>query len=315
MLKDFSKLMTFLMVVRERSFSKASSKLGVSQPAVTQQIKFIEDYMQTELLVRKKNGILLTKEGEQLYRIVQRIEKCIQHGEREVLKIINKELNFLISASFTVGNYILPNYLGHMKSSIANEVFVNIKRSEEAIDDLLNEKADLALIESPIFREGVVYREWLEDELVFFSNAPLPKSIKPSDFSKYVWVCREDTSHTRKLMTEVFGEFGVSCTQDFEVRTVLSDSTAVKQTVLRGPKDSEKPLMGVMSRYVIAEEVERGVLFETRIKNKRIKRKLYIAYLKQDKHNAHVDNAVKFLQTAKTPMPGVVKSDEDISDE
>ena len=44
MLRDFAKLETFLTVVREKSFSKASAKLGISQPAVTQQMKYIEEY-------------------------------------------------------------------------------------------------------------------------------------------------------------------------------------------------------------------------------------------------------------------------------
>ncbi len=57
MLKDFTKLETFLTVVRERSFSKASAKLGISQPAVTQQIKFIENYLNNRVIERKKNGI------------------------------------------------------------------------------------------------------------------------------------------------------------------------------------------------------------------------------------------------------------------
>lgn len=299
MLKDFSKIHTFMTVVKERSFSKASSKLGVSQPAVTQQIKAIEDYMQAKLLERKKNGILLTKEGDELYRVALRLEKCLQNTEKDIIKIINKDLNFIVSASFTIGSYILPDFLNDIKNSISNEVFVNIKKSKEAIDDLLTEKADLALIESPVFQDGVVYREWIEDELVFFSNTPLPKYIKPSDLKKFAWVCREENSHTRKLMAEIFGEFAVSCTQDFEIKTVLSDSTAVKQTVLKYPKDDSRQVLGVMSRFVIADEIERGVLFEARFKTKKIKRKLYLAYLKQDKHNAYVENVVKFLQTAK----------------
>ncbi len=299
MLKDFSKILTFLTVVRERSFSKASAKMGISQPAVTQQIKFIEDYMQTRLLDRKKNGIMLTKEGEELYRIAQRLEKCIQNTEKEVVKIINKELNFIISASFTIGSYILPSYVNHIKESIANEVFVNIKKSNEAIDDLINERADIALIESPNFKEGIIYREWMEDELVFFSNTPLPKYIKPSDLKKYAWICREENSHTRRVMAEVFGELALACSEDFEMRSVLSDSTAVKQTVLKYPTDAKKQVIAVMSRFVIADEVDRGVLFEARLKNKKIKRKLYIAYLKQDKHNAFVDNVVKYLQSLK----------------
>jgi LysR family transcriptional regulator, transcriptional activator of the cysJI operon len=299
MLKDFSKIATFLTVVRERSFSRASAKIGVSQPAVTQQIKAIEDYMQTRLLDRKKNGIILTKEGDELYKIALRLEKCLQSSEKEIIKVINKELNFNISASYTIGTYILPEHLSNIKSSILNEVFINIKKSAAAVDDLLTEKADIALIESPIFRDGITYREWTEDEMVFFSNNPLPKYIKATDLKKYAWVCREESSHTRKIMAEVFGELEISCTQDFEIMTVLSDSTAVKQTVLKYPKEEKRQVIGVISRFVIADEIERGVLFETRLKTKKIKRKLYIAYLKQDKHNAYVDNVVKYLQSIK----------------
>ncbi len=299
MLKDFSKVLTFLTVVRERSFSRASAKMGISQPAVTQQIKFIEEYMQTKLLDRKKNGIILTKEGEELYRIAQKLEKCIQNTEKEIVKIINRELNFIISASYTIGSYILPNYISNIKESIANEVFINIKKSNEAIDDLISERADIALIESPNFKEGVIYREWMEDELVFFSNTPLPKYIKPSDLKKYAWVCREENSHTRRIMAEIFGELALACSEDFEMRSVLSDSTAVKQTILKYPTDAKKPVIAVMSRFVIADEIERGVLFEARLKAKKIKRKLYIAYLKQDKHNAFVENVVKYLQSLK----------------
>ena len=77
MLNDFAKLETFLTVVREKSFSKASAKLGISQPAVTQQMKFIEDYLDVQIVDRKKNGIKLTKEGQILHGIALKIEKCV----------------------------------------------------------------------------------------------------------------------------------------------------------------------------------------------------------------------------------------------
>jgi len=75
MLKDFVKMETFLTVARERSFSKASAKLGISQPAVTQQIKYIENYLEAKIIDRKKNGIKLTPEGDELYKVVTQLEK------------------------------------------------------------------------------------------------------------------------------------------------------------------------------------------------------------------------------------------------
>ena len=87
MLTDFAKLETFLTVVREKSFSKASAKLGISQPAVTQQMKFIEDYLDVQIVDRKKNGIKLTKEGQILHGIALKIEKCVANAEKELLNV------------------------------------------------------------------------------------------------------------------------------------------------------------------------------------------------------------------------------------
>ncbi|MCD6258785.1 MAG: LysR family transcriptional regulator [Helicobacteraceae bacterium] len=294
MLKDFAKLQTFIMVIKEKSFSKASAKLGISQPAVTQQIKFIEDYLDTKIVDRKKNGILLTKEGEDLYRIATRLEKAITNSEKELLKIINKEFTFIMGASFAIGNYVLPNYLSEIKKRINNEVYIHVDLSAAIIDELEDKKIDLALIESPEFRDGVIYREWVEDELVVFSNQEIPKHLKAEDLVEFDWVCRNETSHTRKLTSEVFEEIGVNCAS-FNVLAVLASSTAIKETILNADKNAQRPLVSIMSRHVIQADIAAGRLYEARIKNYKIERKFYIAYLKERKHDAFVDNVVNYL--------------------
>ena len=294
MLKDFAKLQTFLMVIKEKSFSKASAKLGISQPAVTQQIKFIEDYLDTRIVERKKNGILLTKEGEDLYRIATRLEKSINSSEKELLKIINKEFTFIMGASYAIGNYVLPNYLGEIKKRIDNEVFMNVALSSEIIDQLEDKKIDLALIESPVFRDGIIYREWVEDELVLFSNQQLPRQVKAEDLFGFDWICRDEASHTRKLTSEAFEEIDVQC-KDFNVLGVLASPTAIKETITHADKNSERPLVSIMSRHVIQSEIANGTLFEARLRGIKIERKFYIAYSKERKHDAFVDNVVNFL--------------------
>ncbi|MEA3522746.1 MAG: LysR family transcriptional regulator [Campylobacterota bacterium] len=297
MLKDFAKLHTFLTVVKEKSFSKASAKLGISQPAVTQQIKFIEDYLDTKVVERKKNGIKLTKEGEDLHRIATRLEKSINNSERELLKIINKDFTFIIGASNAIGNYILPKHLGKIKELINNEVYSRIDLSAAIIDQLEDKKIDLALIESPVIREGMIYREWLEDELVLFSNQPLPKQMRNEDFYDCDWICRDEESHTRKLTAEVFDDLGVDCST-FNIIGVVATPTAIKESVLRSPRNG-RPVISVVSRHVIASEVEEGKLYEARIKNYRIQRKLFIVYSKERKHDAFVENVVSFLSTVR----------------
>ncbi len=294
MLKDFAKLQTFLMVIKEKSFSKASAKLGISQPAVTQQIKFIEEYLDTRIVERKKNGILLTKEGEDLYRIAIKLDKAISSSEKELLKIINKEFTFIMGSSNAIGNYVLPNYLGEIKKRIDNEVYMHVALSSEIIDQLEDKKIDVALIESPVFRDGIIYREWVADELVLFSNQPIKKQLGAEDLFDFDWICRDEASHTRKLTSDVFEEMGVQCT-NFNVLAVLASPTAIKETILHSNKDAEKPLVSIMSRHVIQSELEEGRLYEARLKNYKIERNFYIAYLKERKHDAFVENVVSFL--------------------
>ena len=293
MLKDFAKLQTFLMVIKERSFSKASAKLGISQPAVTQQIKFIEDYLDTKIVDRKKNGIMLTKEGEDLYRIAARLEKSIASSEKDLLKIINKEFTFVMGSSFSIGNYVLPNYLSDIKKRIDNEVFMNVDVSQNIIQQLEDKKIDVVLIESPIFKDGIIYREWVEDELVVFSNQPLKKQLTSEDLLEFDWICRDEESHTRKLTAEVFEEMGAQC-DIFNVIGVLTSSTAIKESIFHADR-TQRPLVSIMSRHVIKSEIENGTLYEGRLKNHKVSRNFYIAYLKERKHDAFVDNVVNFL--------------------
>ncbi len=291
MFRDFTKLETLLVVVRERSFSKASAKLGISQPAVTQQIKYIEEYLDTRIIERKKNGIKLTKDGEKLLNIALRLERSISSAEKEMMKIIKKDTSFNIGASFTIGNYMLPCCLAHIKEMTKNDVFVKIDSSEGIIEALIEKKIDLALIESPVFRDNVVYREWTEDELVLFSNSPLPKSVKKEDLASFFWVTREWGSNTRKIISETLDDMGIDCTT-FDFKGVVSSSTGVKHTVLKSPQfpeDSPRPTVAILSRYVLQDDLDNGTLYEAKIRGCKLKRKLYLAYLKDRKNEVFID--------------------------
>lgn len=299
MLKDFVKLETFLTVARERSFSKASAKLGISQPAVTQQIKFIEKYLGEKVIERKKNGIRLTAAGEELYKIATRLEKEIHASENEVLKIINKEITFRLGASFTIGTYIIPGQcLNTMSKAINNDVKLSIDVSENIIEQLKERKLDVGLIESPIFDNDLIYREWLEDELVVVSNVPLPKILKTEELYDFQWICREEGSYTRRVVADVFDELGVSC-KSFNVLSEVSNTTAVLQTIKKASKDESKPVVSIISKHAIEDEVAKGQLFEARLRGYTMTRNFYIAYSKENKHNAYVDNVVNYILTGQ----------------
>jgi len=295
MLKDFVKLETFLTVARERSFSKASAKLGISQPAVTQQIKFIEKYLSVQIIERKKNGIKLTAEGDELYKIATHLEKEINLSERGILKIINKEMTFRLGASYTIGTYVIPGEcLNDMSESIDNDVNLSIDISDTIVEKLKDNKLDVGLIESPVMHGDLIYREWLKDELVVVSNLPIAKTLNTEDLYDFKWICRDEGSHTRKIVSEVFGELGVSC-KSFNVISEVSNTTAVLQTIKKSKKDITMPTVSIISRHAIADEVAKGELFESRIRGYTMNRNFYIVYSKENKHNAYVGKVVDYI--------------------
>ncbi|AXX86097.1 LysR family transcriptional regulator [Malaciobacter marinus] len=298
MLTDFAKIETFLTVVREKSFSKASAKLGISQPAVTQQMKYIEEYLDVQIVDRKKNGIRLTKEGQMLYSIAQKIERCVTNAEKELLKIMNKDVTFVFGASFIIGNYILPKFLNNLKENINNDVSINVSVSHKAIEDLLDKKIDMALVENYIPDENIIYREWMEDEIVIFSNQPLPPKAKAKDLLSYKWVCRNPDSHTRLIFKESLDKANYPDCDTFNVTSEVTSATTIVQTVLHSNKD-EEPTVSVVSRKAIESLLKADALYESRVGNQKMVRKLYIAYRKDRKHDAFIENVVDYLLKIK----------------
>ncbi len=299
MLKDFSKLETFLIVVRERGFSKASAKLGVSQPAVTQQIKYLENYLDTKLIERKKSGIRLTSAGEELYKIALELESAVYTAENKILKIINKDITFNLGASFTIGNYIIPGQcmLG-IKETIGNDVNLTIEVTRRIIQKVKDRSLDFGLIEAPIFDEELIYRNWLEDELVLFSNTPLPRVVHIEDLYNFDWVCREDGSHTRKIVQEKFQSLGISC-KEFNVISEVNSSTALLNTVIRSKQNLERPTVSIISKYAIADDVANKKLYQTKINGVTMDRIFYIVYSKHNKSNPYVVSATDYLLSGK----------------
>ena len=298
MLTDFAKLETFLTVVREKSFSKASAKLGISQPAVTQQMKFIEDYLDVQIVDRKKNGIRLTKEGQMLHAIALKIEKCVGNAEKELLKIMNKNVTFVFGASFIIGNYILPRFLNNLKENIHNDVSINVSVSHEAIEDLLDKKIDIALVENYVSNDDIIYREWMEDEIVIFSNQRLPQKAKAEDLLSYKWVCRNPESNTRLIFKENLEKANFPDCDTFNVTSEVTSATTIVQTVLHSDKNAT-PTVSIVSRNAIESLLKSEALFESRIGNQKMLRKLYIAYRKDRKHDAFIENVVDYLLKIK----------------
>ncbi len=295
LLKEFSKMNTFLTVARERSFSKASARIGISQPAVTQQIKAIEEYMQCRVVERRRNGITLTKEGQALLAVLGRVEGVLKEGEQELMRIANRQMPLVLSACPVVGNYLLPCCLSDLRRAMEGALSVVVSRSQESEEALKSRRADVALFAPSTFNEAIFYREWIEDEIVVVSNQPIAETIDPKSLEQFEWIARDDESETRQVTMGALKSAGMDCQQLLAGGSVFNDATAIKQALIKGPKDPARPMVSMLSRFTVSDELSSGVLHAGRIKGCAVSRKLYIACLKERKAEAPIDRAVRFL--------------------
>ncbi len=292
MLRDFTKLQTLIVVAQEKSFSKASAKLGISQPAVTQQIKFIEQYFNTKIIIRKKNGIQLTKEGEVLLFIAQDIDKNLHKYQPQIMQIIQHKDPIRIHCSYTIGHFIFPRCLSSLQQKVYPHIESSISTSLQAIDALQKGLCNIALTESYIPDDKIIYREWLEDELVLISTQNLPRLIHKEDLYSYVWVGLEMTKQTIPAIYKYLKTINVQ-RENLNVKIRFDSLDKIKQFMLDN-KESATPYIAFLPYMLVKNELQSRLFYSTRILGVKLKRKLYLACMKK-KNNPLVDTISEYL--------------------
>ena len=129
------------------------------------------------------------------------------------------------------------SFLNNLKENINNDVSINVSVSHKAIEDLLDKKIDIALVENYIPDEDIIYREWMDDEIVIFSNQELPSKAKAADLLSYKWVCRNPDSHTRHIFKESLEKANYPDCDTFDVTSEVTSATTIVQTVLHSNKE------------------------------------------------------------------------------
>ncbi|GAX87230.1 conserved hypothetical protein [Lebetimonas natsushimae] len=286
-IKYLDKIYTFLIIYKESSFSKASKVLGISQPAVTQQIRILEDYLGVSLFERKKSGVILTKEGQEFLKYAKEFEKFLTNFEKKIKEFKNVDTPFLIGASPTVGNYNLPECIKYFQSLINKDINLIIKSNYELLEDVEKKVLDMAFVTKKK-KNSLHYEEWIEDELVVFSNRPLPEKINLEELKNYKMICREPNSSTREFIKKIFEAQEFEC-DTLNIISVVHNSTALKYTVL----NSHDQVVSIISKSVIKEELRNKKLFAAKIRGMNLKRKTYIAYKEKSKE---IDAILNFIR-------------------
>jgi len=271
---DIHHLRIFLSVFRNRSFSKASRELRLSQPTISDHIRSLEEHLECELFERLARKIIPTGEAEVLYNYaIEVTEKAdsIRHAIGQFKKEVAGEL--IIGASSIPGTYLLPSMMAFFKKKYPAVSFqIIVSDSRAIVEKVLKHEILLGMVGARLNTSQVSFVPFMEDELIVVSSPSLVKGkrITLKDLLKYPMVMREEGSGTRREAEKHFEDHGFS-PENMVHAGVFGSTDAVKQAVKAGLG------IAVVSKYSVTDELKHGTLKEIKLDNVRMKRSFYVA--------------------------------------
>jgi DNA-binding transcriptional LysR family regulator len=204
---------------------------------------------------------------------------------------------FDFGASYIAGNYILPNYLNAIKDAIKNDVNINVSTSASALVKLRDKDIDIALVDVPESPKDIIYKEWMNDEILIFSNQKLPAKLSANNMLSYKWVCRDKNSNTRHIFKDALELSNMPDCEHFNIISESTSPTSIINTILKSDKN-DIPTVSIVSKFALVDYVKSGLLFTSRIEHK-IQRKFYISYLKERLHDPFIQLVADYLISKK----------------
>lgn len=259
---------------RNRSFSRASQQLHLTQPTVSDHIRTLEAYLDCRLFDRLGKKIIPTGEAELLHNYaVEIIEKAdgVRHAIGQFKKEVAGEL--LIGASSIPGTYLLPAFVASFKEKYPSVSFqILVSDSQAVVEKLLKHELLMGIVGSKLNNALIHYEPFIEDELVAISSPSLITAgrIALKDLLKYPIICREEGSGTRRETERILGAHGFS-RDSLQQAAIFGSTDAIKQAV--------KARLGIaiVSKFSVIDELRYRTLKKVKIVDADMKRSFYIA--------------------------------------
>ncbi|HSH29917.1 MAG TPA: selenium metabolism-associated LysR family transcriptional regulator [Thiohalobacter sp.] len=288
------RLQVFHTVARLLSFTKAAETLHMTQPAVTFQVRQLEEHFNTRLFDRTHNRISLTEAGRRVFEYSDRIFDLYNDMENAVREMTGDISGVvMIGASTTIAEYMLPALLGDFRNKYPDvNVQLRVSNTDGIVSMVENNIIDLGVVEAPVTNKNLVVEICRMDELVAIVPPGHPlagnKAVKIEDMLKYPYICREEGSGTREVISEYLGQAGVNMT-DISVCMELGSPEAVKGAV--------EAAMGVsiVSRATIQKELKLQTLVALQLEP-RLERPFSFVHQKQKFRHLAMDELLEFAR-------------------
>ena len=283
---------TFYYVAKNESISRAANELLISQPAISKAIKTLEDQLNTNLFIRKRDGVELTEAGEAIYKKIKDAMDLIGSAENDLKTLTNMESGTInIGASKTIIHEFLMPYIKSFHKVHPN---INIKIHTDKTSDIIK-KAKMGIID--VIFTNLPYtlpQEFNEFKLIdlhdcFIANEDFSeyknKKLTIKDLENLPLLVLTKGTATRIRLDNFCEENNIHIKPAME----FSSNTLIKEFTEEGFG------IGLLNEEHIKEELQSGKLFKLNI-NLTLKEKyLGMVYNKENK-SLVAKNFIKYIK-------------------
>jgi len=249
------RLQVFYTVARLLSFTKAAETLHMTQPAVTFQVRQLEDHFNTRLFDRTHNKIVLTDAGQKVYFYAEKIFELnseMEHSLRALSEDTSGTLS--IGGSTTIAQYTFPTLLKGFREKYP-ELSIRIceANTEGIVAKVESSMIDLGIVEAPVLNQDLDVDIFRADELVLIMHPEHELAnkeyVKPLDIINLPFITREEGSGTKSVIFDYFTKHKIE-KNNINICMELGNSESVKGAVETGIGVS------ILSKTTIEKELQ-----------------------------------------------------------
>ena len=275
MIENF-RIRVFRAVAQHLNFSRAAEELLLTQPAVTQQIKALEDELGISLFDRGGGRITLTPGGVALLPFAEQMKTLGEEAVAAVASAYGQEAGELgVGASQTIGQYLLPTFIAGFRQAHPKVRITACSGNTDAmLEALLTKKIQIALIEGPEQRKDIHIEPFMEDHMVLVvpaSHEWAGHEIAAADLKNQPLLVREYGSGSRRIVEQALGSLGIK-PKELTISMELDSTEGLLSAVEAG--------LGVtfVSRWAVRNQLVLGTLKLARMKGLKLSRRFSMAY-------------------------------------
>ncbi len=248
---------TFLVLCSCSSFTKAAELLHITQPAVSQHIKYLEEFYGCKLFDTANRKIRLTRQGELLREFSMTVFSDSKHFKENIRSVQTDTMQFTFGATLSIGEYVMPEILSHLLTNYPQmKIHMSVANTQVLLEQLNSGELDFIVVEGLLDKSEY-------DSTLFSLEKFIPVCSSKSEFAKKEvgfqeitssrLILRERGSGTREIFENILQKNNYSL-HAFEKMIEIGNMAAIKKMVSNG--------LGITFLFEVAgkREIEEGSL-------------------------------------------------------